>query len=589
MFGKRQRGAIGVLAALTLLLVLICMALVVDTGRLYLEQRKLQRVADMAALESATQSGMCAAPGRVDVQALALASARRNGLPDDGRLVASLGDVDFDASGRQRVFRAANTSWNDSVRVVASRTVPSSLLLNVAAVFGAGTPTQVTLQAQAVARRQALAGLSAGSGLLRLDSTSSPLLNALLGGLLGTTLNLDVVTYQGIAGANVNLLALGEQLQAAGVDLNLGSVDSLLDADVSVAQLLQAAIDAADASQVAGVNLALLRSALASIKVPSANLSLGQIISVIAPDSARDAALGADVNLLDLLMATALVANKEHALAIPGLTLNVPGVTSLTVKLTVISPPTIAIGYPGKNANGQWRTQANSVQVALNVLADVDLLKLGLVNAHVDLGATVAQGYAALDSITCGGARNASRVAVKAQPGVAAVALNDLSVKLLGNGQAYLAKVSVNTRKGDVTLAAPGEQPLAFDIASPADLPSAVQRVKSPLGASLAAGIDSLSQNLSLSVELNTQNLLCKGGLLSWLLCPLGKLLDGAVGGLVNSLADLTSLLTQALASVLASLGSQLIDPLLQLLGIQTGTLDVRIIDLRTPGAALVI
>lgn len=589
MFGKRQRGAIGVLAALTLLLVLICMALVVDTGRLYLEQRKLQRVADMAALESATQSGMCAAPGSVDVQALALASARRNGLPDDGRLVASLGDVDFDASGRQRVFRAANTSWNDSVRVVASRTVPSSLLLNVAAVFGAGTPTQVTLQAQAVARRQALAGLSAGSGLLRLDSTSSPLLNALLGGLLGTTLNLDVVTYQGIAGANVNLLALGEQLQAAGVDLNLGSVDSLLDADVSVAQLLQAAIDAADASQVAGVNLALLRSALASIKVPSANLSLGQIISVIAPDSARDAALGADVNLLDLLMATALVANKEHALAIPGLTLNVPGVTSLTVKLTVISPPTIAIGYPGKNANGQWRTQANSVQVALNVLADVDLLKLGLVNAHVDLGATVAQGYAALDSITCGGARNASRVAVKAQPGVAAVALNDLSVKLLGNGQAYLAKVSVNTRKGDVTLAAPGEQPLAFDIASPADLPSAVQRVKSPLGASLAAGIDSLSQNLSLSVELNTQNLLCKGGLLSWLLCPLGKLLDGAVGGLVNSLADLTSLLTQALASVLASLGSQLIDPLLQLLGIQTGTLDVRIIDLRTPGAALVI
>ncbi|SDK92262.1 Uncharacterized membrane protein [Pseudomonas delhiensis] len=589
MFGKRQRGAIGVLAALTLLLVLICMALVVDTGRLYLEQRKLQRVADMAALESATQSGMCAAPGSVDVQALALASARRNGLPDDGRLVAGLGDVDLDASGRQRVFRAANTSWNDSVRVVASRTVPSSLLLNVAAVFGAGTPTQVTLQAQAVARRQALAGLSAGSGLLRLDSTSSPLLNALLGGLLGTTLNLDVVTYQGIAGANVNLLALGEQLQAAGVDLDLGSVDSLLDADVGVAQLLQAAIDAADASQVAGVNLALLRSALASIKVPSANLSLGQIISVVAPDSARDAALGADVNLLDLLMATALVANKEHALAIPGLTLNVPGVTSLTVKLRVISPPTIAIGYPGKNANGQWRTLANSVQVALNAVADVDLLKLGLVNAHVDLGATVAQGYAALDSVTCGGAWNASRVAVKAQPGVAAVALNDLSVKLLGNGQAYLAKVSVNTSKGTVALEAPGEQALTFDIASPADLPSAVQRVQSPLGASLAAGIASLSQNLQLSVELNTQGLLCKAPLVGWLLCPLGKLLDGVVGGLVNSLADLTSLLTQALASVLASLGSQLIDPLLQLLGIQTGTLDVRIIDLRTPGAALVI
>jgi len=244
MFGKRQRGAIGVLAAVTLLLVLICMALVVDTGRLYLEQRKLQRVADMAALESATQSGMCATQANADVQALAITSARRNGFPDDGRLVASLGDVVFDGSGQRRVFRAANSSWNDSVRVVASRTVPSSLVLNVASVFGAGTPTSVTLQAQAVARRQAMAALSAGSGLLRLDSSNSPLLNALLGGLLGTRLNLDLVTYQGIAGANVNLLALGEQLQLAGVDLDLGSVDSLLDADVSVAQLLQAAIDA---------------------------------------------------------------------------------------------------------------------------------------------------------------------------------------------------------------------------------------------------------------------------------------------------------------------------------------------------------
>ncbi|WP_152907196.1 pilus assembly protein TadG-related protein, partial [Pseudomonas aeruginosa] len=47
----RQRGAIGILAATTLLLALICLLLVVDTGRLYLEQRNLQRVADVAALE----------------------------------------------------------------------------------------------------------------------------------------------------------------------------------------------------------------------------------------------------------------------------------------------------------------------------------------------------------------------------------------------------------------------------------------------------------------------------------------------------------------------------------------------------------
>ncbi len=51
----RQRGAIGLMAALTLTLALAFMLLVVDTGRLYLEKRSLQRVADMAALEAATR------------------------------------------------------------------------------------------------------------------------------------------------------------------------------------------------------------------------------------------------------------------------------------------------------------------------------------------------------------------------------------------------------------------------------------------------------------------------------------------------------------------------------------------------------
>ena len=48
----RQRGAIGLMAAGTLALALGFMLLVIDSGRLYLEQRKLQRVADTAALEA---------------------------------------------------------------------------------------------------------------------------------------------------------------------------------------------------------------------------------------------------------------------------------------------------------------------------------------------------------------------------------------------------------------------------------------------------------------------------------------------------------------------------------------------------------
>ncbi|MBV6289752.1 pilus assembly protein TadG-related protein, partial [Pseudomonas aegrilactucae] len=62
-FPARQRGAIGLMAALTLGLALLFSLLVIDSGRLYLEHRKLQRVVDMAALEAAGQTAVCVGVG----------------------------------------------------------------------------------------------------------------------------------------------------------------------------------------------------------------------------------------------------------------------------------------------------------------------------------------------------------------------------------------------------------------------------------------------------------------------------------------------------------------------------------------------
>ena len=56
---RHQHGAIGLMAAVTLGMVLLFMLLMVDSGRLFLEQRKLQRVADMAVLEAVTRGGNC--------------------------------------------------------------------------------------------------------------------------------------------------------------------------------------------------------------------------------------------------------------------------------------------------------------------------------------------------------------------------------------------------------------------------------------------------------------------------------------------------------------------------------------------------
>lgn len=588
---ERQRGAIGVMAAGTLLLALICLALVIDTGRLYFEQRKLQRVADMAALEAATQGGMCGSQLAGDIQAFVTASAAKNGfVPGTGNtLVGTLGTVSLDAgyggAESRRVFSAGG-NLADSIRVQATHSVPSSLVLNVASLFSGASSTTV-ISAQAVARRSAMAGISAGSGVLSLDSSNSPLLNALLGGLLGTNLNLDVVTYQGIAGANVSLLALSQQLKAAGVNLELGKIDSLLGANVTAAQLLQAMVNAADSSQLAGVNTALLRTALATINVPTANLTLGQILTVVAPDSVRDTALSAGVNMLDLLMATALVANKSNAVAVPAQTLSIPGLATQTLSLTVISPPQIAIGYPGKNSDGTWRTQATSTQISLKAAVHVDLLNLKLVTTDVLLQVDVAKGTAALESIKCGGVGKPVEVDIQAKPGIANLTLS-ASVDLFPGADDKLKLVTLSNGNQATSFAAGGEQQLVFNVTSPADLPSVAKRVQSPLGASLAAGVADMAKNLKVTVTL-PPSLTCDLPLVGWLLCPLGQLVNSVSSTLINSALGIGTLLTGALSNVVGLLGNALIDPLLKLLGIQTGILDVRLIDLQTGGAELLI
>lgn len=572
MFRTRQRGAIGIMAAATLLLALLCLALVVDTGRLYLEKRKLQRVADMSAMETAAQSGLCGVQSATGVQAFALASAQKNGFPADGTLVATLGDVNFDASNTRRQFSPGG-QWNDSVRVVAGRTVPSSLILNVAKVFGANVSPTTTLSATAVARREALGGLSAGSGLASVDSSNSALLNLLLGKLLGTTLNLDVLTYQGVAGANITLLSLGQQLQAAGVSLNLGSVDSLLNANVGVAQLLTAMVNAADASQVAGVNTSLLRTALASITVPTAQLTLGSILSVIAPDSARDEAMGADVNLGDLLMATAFVANKSHFIDLNGLSVNVGSLVNANLRLWIIQPPQIAIGYPGQDAQGHWRTQASTAQLNAQVSAQVNL---GLARANIGLSLTLAQGSAALANIRCGGLGKSTAVDVYAQPGIASLSLGTFKNQANGTGGVDPISVTVlssNLLKVDVSaqsqVSNTSGTTLSFTVEDPKDLPTDPKRASSSLSNSLDHALASLASSIDVDVSCLGNSIVC---------LPLNVLLN-----------TLLSTLPGLLQPVVVALGQAVLDPLLHLLGVDVGNLDVRIIDLQTAGAQLLI
>lgn len=121
----RQRGAIGVLGSLVLALGVLFMALSVDSGRLFLEQRRLQKIADSAALDASRALCGAAAADLAAVRAAAQASALRNGYGGNVSTepgIVQVGNTSPDAAGL-RQFTGAALESATAVQVTARSTV----------------------------------------------------------------------------------------------------------------------------------------------------------------------------------------------------------------------------------------------------------------------------------------------------------------------------------------------------------------------------------------------------------------------------------------------------------------------------------
>lgn len=554
---SRQRGVLGILGGLVLMLSVLFTALSVDTGRLMLEQRRLQSVADMAALDASSQSGGCGDGTLALAEAAAQASAGRNNHIVDGTktLDVTLGNISIGAGG-VRGFIASDPESSMAVEVRAGHTVPASLFA------GGLLGNEVALQARAVAERQVLAGLSAGSLLVSIDSKASTLLNSLLGGILGSAVNLEVVSYQGIAATDVMLSDLIEASSGA------GTVQELLDADLSLGEWLQIYADAANSSGAASAEVDAAMQALIDANISSLEVAFSDVLAVTVPN--REEAASAHANLLDLIMTTALVANGNNALTLP-LAVNLPGgLLNVNTLLYVIEPPQIAIGPPGKDEDGNWLTRMQTAQVRLDsrVQGEVDLNVLGLLGARatvdIGLGVEVAQGEAWLDNIQC---RNAldprAIVTVGAQPGVANVVLTRASDPSAAAARIDVSAivlllrvpVAVVTVGLDLPLENPTESELVYEIdTNDTDALPVAQRASSGAGASLDNGLAGLSDSLVVDVEL--------------------------LGISIGVGAILSPILGDLLVPLLTQLGTEVLDPLLHLLGIEIGSLDVQLFTL---------
>ena len=394
----RQRGAIGLLAALTLGLALMFMLLVLDSGRLYLEQRKLQRVADVAALEAVTRDGDCLA--NLTAASYATQSATRNGLTvADGITLSTTCGVLQTGADKLRSF-TPDASKKAAIRVIATRVVPTSIAAGVGALFSPGPASLNTrLTATAVAAPAVLpplAMLTIGSTALVVDSSKSAALNLLLGKMLGGSLNLSAVGWQGLVDTNINLLSYLNQL-AVDVNVSAGNYTELLNKKIKLTQLLDTAITVLQAG---GTTANVAVSGLTDLKVVagSTELALGQLLQL--QTGTPSSALNTNLQVFQLVEAFVQLANSQNGIVVD-LPLNIPALVNGSVRVKVIEPPQLsAVGNPAlakANPMGPDRIYVRTAQVrtvlSLNLpplLTGVTGLPAAILNTSLISGVTDA-------------------------------------------------------------------------------------------------------------------------------------------------------------------------------------------------------
>lgn len=331
----RQRGVASIIGLFWIGAAVVCL-LAIDLGYVAWQKRELQRIADLAALAGAAST-------EANCASNAIANATQsNGLTKPGdkfREPPQCGNWDSqhpDGSNPPQYFIATPTPSRpfNAARVTVER--------NVGTFFGLGNrPIYATATA---ARSLPRAVLSIRSTLVNVNDG---LLNSLVGGLLGGSINVSLIGWQGIANTKINLLSFLDQL-AINLNLTAGQYDELIKTDVGVGDLLQAAIDAlqrsgntAQATVDAIAGLIQLRGQLPA-GLPL--IKLADLLQVASGTPAAGLDLGLD--LFQLVQGFVQVANGKNAV-VASVPITVPGVGAITVKTKVIEPAQIsAIGNP---------------------------------------------------------------------------------------------------------------------------------------------------------------------------------------------------------------------------------------------------
>lgn len=586
---SRQRGAVGIGLILLMVSMVLFLAMAVDTGRLYMEKRKLQKQADLAALSLGRSA--CYIDGINNKEALETL-VKQNLAANGFDTTASNPTIEFGAaqiSGNQWQFEPASTAVKSAGRVTLSKTVPGSLISQLY------NPNDVTLSASAAVYKRMSVGFGVGSSTARLNPDAG-LLNALLGSALQGALSLDVASYKGLANTEIklgSLLSAMDKMALLSVELSAGTLDQVLSTDISVAELIQASIDAVDENDVLDAAVLPALTQLDSLaKVSGLDLTLSDILELAAGadeemnEEIRRAALASHIALYDLITGAIYAAKGSNAIEIDSLNVDTEGLLglsllALTVDATIIEPPKFTVGVLPV-VNGGSGTTVETAQVRLKVGLDLPLNVLslpGILDTDLSLGLAIDAAKAEaelLDMTNC--TQDGYQLKFGVKPALASVKLGSradvdqpakLSATVLGGTVNLDVNLSANISEPE------SSKSLLVVDAEHGDIPNVYS-----LNENISDNLDSLLSNDSI-IHVDTE-ITSNLGVLNILLVTVSDLIDALVSNVVGGL------ISNLLAPVILLVSQQVLDPLLNLLGIQVGTADVFVTSIEVDGGGLI-
>ncbi|UXZ34936.1 hypothetical protein K6V71_02500 [Cupriavidus gilardii] len=557
----QSRGAVSILMVVLLATIGMAALVSIDVGHVFYRQRQLQSVADMAALAAAQQLRRADTNAVMTERALAAAQASgtQNGFSggaredcgtsaggEDGMTVcAGVWDPnDATAAAGGRHFRGGYDPTRmspNAVRVVVSQTVPI--------LFGLPGGEGRRLRAVAIGNASPpVAAFSVGSGLLNFESSRSAL--ALL---LGNTISLSASDWQGLVNTTVTL----DQLR---LKAGVGTVDELLNAGLSLSQFYALVLGAANKESLLNAMLGGM-PAIIDARALAAGLNVGRVLDlgVLAPAMSSAADVG--LNVAELLMLAAQVANTGAAVDLAG---TVPMLPGTQFALSVVEPPKMAVG-PVQRSNVDpmgWKTTARTSQVDLGIQLQLGGQIPGYVLPQFELvlplRVELATAQSALTGLRCAAARQDRRATLETVTTAAKVCLarkNNL-------GQCADSDVELANLLGVVAIkASPRQQALPGSGMTVTLAPGHQASVASQ--GQLAGLVESLARNLDLNITL--------------------------FPNLIPITVDLKlGVVASALSSVIFGLLGPTLDGLLAALGIQLSNADLWVHDVDCDNTRLV-